>query len=234
MTLIIFDLDGTLVYSNRIDSRCFAETYRMIYGQEFPSIDWHTYPHVTDTSIFSTVIRQQFQREVAAEEVDVFQEAFVSLLKERRQQCPEEFKIVPGARELVHQLHAHPEYAVGIATGGWQRPAQLKLDHVGIDRRPIFLRGADGLHRREEILETVRLQALSAHPAIRKVVYVGDAKWDVTTTRNLNMDFIGIRREGDHEHLLREGATQVVSDYLDSHYFLHSVARASPPAMAVS
>lgn len=229
MTLVIFDLDGTLVYSNRIDSQCFAETYQTIYGRAFPSIDWHTYPHVTDTSIFATVIQQQFDREATPEEVDRFQHAFVELLRQHRQARPEAFCTVPGARELVHYLQAHPAYAVGIATGGWQRPALLKLEHVGIDRRPIFLRGADGLHRREDILDTVRQQALTAHPFIQKVVYIGDAKWDVTTTRNLQMDFVGIRREGDHEHLLREGATQVISDYRDQHAFLSMVALAAPP-----
>lgn len=233
MILIIFDLDGTLVYSNRIDSRCFAETYQRIYGRVFPSIDWHVYPHVTDTSIFATVIRQQFGREVVEEEVHSFQDAFVNLLKQRRETSPEDFRMVPGARDLVHYLHQLPDYAVGIATGGWQRPATLKLDHVGIDRRPIFLRGADGLHRREDILETVRRQALEKHPQINKVVYIGDAKWDVTTTRNLQMDFIGIRREGDHEHLLREGATQVISDYREADTFLQMVARAKPPVVPV-
>jgi phosphoglycolate phosphatase-like HAD superfamily hydrolase len=230
MTLIIFDLDGTLVYSNRIDSLCFAETYRTIYGQEFPTIDWHVYPHVTDTSIFATVIQQQFQRDVQVEEVEVFQEAFVKLLTQRRQECPQEFCMVPGAREAVHRLHADPQYAVGIATGGWQRPACLKLDHVQIDRRPIFLRGADGLHRREEILGDVQERALQAHPQINKVVYVGDAKWDVTTTHNMQMDFVGIRREGDHDHLLREGARHVISDYLDYDAFLQTIALAQPPA----
>lgn len=234
MTLIIFDLDGTLVYSNRIDSQCFADTYRTIYGREFPSIDWHVYPHVTDTSIFATVIEQQFGREVDPKEVVRFQDAFVALLKQRRKEDPAAFCMVPGARELVHQLHAHPDYAVGIATGGWQRPAILKLEHVEIDRRPIFLRGADGLHRREEILDTVRLAAITAHPAIEKVVYVGDAKWDVTTTRNLKMDFIGIRREGDHGHLLREGATQVISDYRNPADFLQAVTHASPPGIVIT
>lgn len=230
MTLIIFDLDGTLVYSNRIDSRCFAETYQSIYGKEFPSIDWHVYPHVTDTSIFATVIRQQFQREVELKEVDIFQEAFVALLRERREACPEEFRIVPGARDVVHRLHADSHYAVGIATGGWQRPACLKLDHVQIDRSPIFLRGADGLHRREDILGDVQQRALQAHPQIRKVVYIGDAKWDVTTTRNMQMDFVGIRREGDHGHLLREGAGHVISDYLNYEAFLNTVHQARPPS----
>lgn len=230
MTLIIFDLDGTLVYSNKVDSLCFAETFQAIYGREFPSIDWHIYPHVTDTSIFATVIRQQFDREVIPREVADFQLAFVQLLQQRRRDCPEEFHSVPGAREMIHRLHKDARYAVGIATGGWQRPAMLKLDHVGINRDPIFLRGADEMHCREDILEAVRQKALLSHPHIRKVVYVGDARWDVTTTRNLRMDFVGIRREGDHEHLLREGATQVISDYLNYEAFLAAVAQASPPA----
>lgn len=232
MILIIFDLDGTLVYSNRIDSLCFAETYHAIYGRPFPSIDWHVYPHVTDTSIFATVIRQQFQREVVREEVDLFQTAFVDLLMRKRRECPHEFCSVPGAPEMMRRLQGSKDYAAGIATGGWQRPALVKLHHVGIDRRPIFLRGADDLHRREDILTTVLQQARLVHKRIRKVVYVGDAKWDVTTTRNLNMDFVGIRREGDHEHLLREGATQVISDYLDYDGFLDAVERAQPPINA--
>ena len=229
MTLIIFDLDGTLVYSNRIDSQCFAETYQSIYGQEFPTIDWHVYPHVTDTSIFSTVIQQQFKREVIPEEVHTFQTAFVNLLSERRKDNPEAFRMVPGARTLVHYLHDRQDYAVGIATGGWERPAKLKLDHVEINRNPIFLRGADNLHRREDILNNVKDRALKRHPGIQKVVYIGDAKWDVTTTRNLQMDFIGIRRAGDHEHLLQLGATQVVSDYLSIDNFLQTVHAAQPP-----
>lgn len=229
MTLIIFDLDGTLVYSNKIDSECFAETYASIYGQQFPSIDWHVYPHVTDTSIFSTVIQQQFDREVIPEEVDTFQTAFVNLLKERRKAIPEAFRIVPGARALVHHLHDRSDYVVGIATGGWERPAKLKLDHVEINREPIFLRGADNLHRREDILNNVKNRAMQQHPTIQKVVYIGDAKWDVSTTRNLQMDFIGIRREGDHDHLLNLGATQVVSDYLDIDKFLQFVELSQPP-----
>ena len=32
-TLLIFDVDGTLVYSNRIDSQCFAATYEALYNK---------------------------------------------------------------------------------------------------------------------------------------------------------------------------------------------------------
>ena len=80
-TLVIFDIDGTLVYSNKIDSQCFAQTYQRIYGLEFPTIDWTKYPHVTDTTIFKTVIRQHFDRAAEAEEMVEFQHEYVALLE---------------------------------------------------------------------------------------------------------------------------------------------------------
>ena len=71
-TFVIFDIDGTLLYSNKADSQCFADTYEEIYQKEFPTIDWRNYPHVTDTTIFQTVIQAQFGRAVEQKEVEVF------------------------------------------------------------------------------------------------------------------------------------------------------------------
>jgi len=51
MILIIFDVDGTLVFSEKLDSRCFAATYQEVYRIPFPTIDWRKYPHVSDTTI---------------------------------------------------------------------------------------------------------------------------------------------------------------------------------------
>jgi len=50
-TLVIFDIDGTLLYSNKVDSQCFADTYEELYSEPFPTIDWTKFPHVTDDTI---------------------------------------------------------------------------------------------------------------------------------------------------------------------------------------
>ena len=229
MILIIFDVDGTLVYSNRVDSRCFALTYERLYERPFPSIDWTRYPHVTDTSIFSSVIEEQFQREVEPGEIDHFTDHFVAALREMRDKQPQEFRSVPGARAAVLNLLQSDGFTVGIATGGWKRPARLKLQHVGIPEQGLFFSGADGKVTREAIIEEVIDGVKAASIEYERVVYIGDAIWDVTTTRNLQMDFVGIRRNKDVEHLFRVGATQVITDYLDFDHFLEAIQKATPP-----
>ncbi|MEZ5038412.1 MAG: HAD hydrolase-like protein [Saprospiraceae bacterium] len=229
MKLIIFDVDGTLVYSNKIDSQCFAETYEAVYGRPFPTIDWRKYPHVSDTTIFDTVIQQHFQRRPDRAEMDNFCDQFVARIGEKRKSDPHEFMEVPGARQAIDQLRARGDCMLGIATGGWERPARLKLAHVGITLDTIFFSGADGHWTREMIIESVLAPAYQAHSGIEKVVYIGDAIWDVTTTRNMNMNFVGIRREMDHEVLLMAGATQVLPNFENFDHFWQAIELSSPP-----
>lgn len=229
MKLIIFDIDGTLVYSNRVDSQCFADTYQAVYGLPFPSIDWQRYPAVSDTTIFDTVIQEHFQRRPNSTEMADFCTQFVAKIEEKRRTQPEEFQEVPGARATIDALRHRPDCVLGIATGGWERPARVKLEHVGISLDTIFFSGADGHWTRESIIESVTQPALQQHKEIEKIIYIGDAIWDVTTTRNLNMDFIGVRRDHDHEVLLQQGATQVLPNYLDFDTFWQALEGARPP-----
>lgn len=229
MKLIIFDIDGTLVYSNKVDSQCFADTYEEVYGLPFPSIDWRRYPAVSDTTIFDAVIQEHFQRRPDPAEMDTFCAQFVANIEEKRRTSPEEFQEVPGARMAFDRLRDRSDCVLGIATGGWERPARVKLGHVGISLDTIFFSGADGHWTRESIIESVTQPALQQHEAIEKVVYIGDAIWDVTTTRNLNMDFVGVRRSNDQQVLLQEGATQVISNYQNFDAFWEAIEASVPP-----
>lgn len=229
MTLLIFDIDGTLVYSERRDSQCFAAAYELLYSKVFPSINWSGYPHVTDTTIFSTVIERHFRRRPGEEEVLVFQEEYVRLLTEKRRLDPLHSREVPGARAAMERLLADERYALGIATGGWQRPAHLKLRHVGIPSERLPLQGADGRETREDIIRALLGQVQRLHPEIKRIVYIGDAVWDVRTTRNLNMAFVGLRWQGDAYVLERAGARHVIANYLDYDAFLDVVQHAEVP-----
>ncbi|AEE48662.1 HAD family hydrolase [Haliscomenobacter hydrossis] len=229
MTLILFDVDGTLIYSERRDSRCFAQTYTDLYGKPFPSIDWRQYPHVSDTTIFAKVIQDHFNRAVQAEEVAAFKQLYGERLRHLRTQNPEHYREVPGAAQAVIQLLEHPAYLVAVATGGWKESAEIKMQHVGIPSDHFWVSGADDKYTREEILNEATAAVKNVYPQVQRVVYVGDAVWDVHTTRNLDMDFLGIRHTHDHEILLNLGATQVISNFLDFELFIRAIEAAAPP-----
>ena len=231
MTLLIFDIDGTLVYSERRDSQCFAATYERLYGKDFPTLDWSRFPHVTDTTILGTVIEQHFQRRAEEQELLDFQKKYMALLSEKRRRNPAHSREVPGAKEAVNRLLSDKNFIIGVATGGWRGPAHLKLQHVGIPSDTLMLEGADGRHRREDIINALVAQARQRCRGIEHTVYIGDAIWDVHTTRNLSMAFIGMRWQGDVEVLEEEGATQVLCNYLEYDRFLDAVQRATPPGV---
>ncbi len=231
MTLIIFDVDGTLIHSERRDSLCFATAYEEVFGREFPTIDWRQYPHVTDTVIFETVMDGHFHRKPTEQELQDFHELYLQKLISSRKENPQFFKEVPGARLLVEHLSDQEDITLAIATGGWKVPAEIKLEHVGIAADLMPISAADGQYNREDILRTaIQLTDKSAHD-YHRIVYIGDAIWDVATTRNLNMNFIGIRYRHDHEVLLEVGASHVVSDYLDRELFLKLVEEAGVPEL---
>ncbi|NUO01363.1 MAG: HAD family hydrolase [Saprospiraceae bacterium] len=230
MHLIIFDLDGTLVHSDRRDSNYFAQAYETIYQRPFPTIDWTRYPHVTDTSIFQSVVAQHFERSTTPEETTVFQQYYMDLLEEGRRQMPDHFQTIPGAPAMMARLHDMPDqYHTCLATGGWHAPAKIKLQHVSLltDRLPIH--AADGKITRESILSEA-IETAGGADKFAKIVYIGDAEWDVTTTRNMQLDFVGIRWRGDREVLREAGATQVIENFLDLEAFFQALHLATPPA----
>ena len=88
---------------------------------------------------------------------------------------------------------------------------------------------ADGHVAREEILQYSIDQAVGKCGDFKKIVYFGDAKWDVETTRNMNIDFIGVRLKGDKEQLESLGAQHVITNYLDQEVVLELIDKAVPP-----
>ncbi len=229
MYLVLFDVDGTLVESGHRDSRCFADTFEEIYQLPFPGIDWTRFPHVTDDTIFRTAVRELLGRELRDSEMGAFQEIYLQKLNLARREAPGHFREVPGAVKLVNALQKQKEYLIGIATGGWEAPARIKLSHVGIQWKELVLRGGDNCPTREAILSAA-LEALQAcHQAVKKAVYVGDALWDITTTRKMELNFVGLRWKGDLDVLYDAGAQVVLQNFEDQDQFFEALEAASPP-----
>lgn len=221
-TLLLFDIDGTLLYSDRIDSRCFASSYEATFGRPFPTIDWTRFPQVTDHVIFRTAYTAHFGREASQQERQAFEDHYIDQLRTLRRQRPHDFREVAGAVALWQQLARDERFVLGIATGGWRAPALVKLAHVGIDPLPPYAAYADGMESRADILAAAIALARAEHD-IDHIVYVGDAVWDVLTTSQMGLPLVGVRREGDHELLYTAGADIVITDFQQPGAFLEAV-----------
>lgn len=229
MILVIFDVDGTLVYSDRQDSQCFARAFEQLFGKPFPTIDWTQYPQVNDTAILHSVFNQHFGRSFLAAELDAFQDCFLNMLIEQRRFFPERFFMVPGAKEVIDHLTTCENVVTGIATGGFRRPAQFKLTFKEIRHDHIIFHGADGKYSRQAIIEHVIEEAIAIHGNFNRIVYVGDAIWDVHTTKDMGIPLVGVRY-GDDRHVLESAGTRVViRDYVDIPAFMSALEQAEVP-----
>jgi len=218
-TLIIFDIDGTLTLSESRDSISFADSYSEVFGRDFNTIDWRQYQHVTDHTIFHSVYQEHFGQICSPSELDRFQSHYVDRLKLGRQNDPSHYTEVPGAKRLLDQLHDDERFLIGIGTGGWRDPQLVKLDHVNISVDNIYDSYADNRETREQILQG-SIDDCAKHHEVQSVVYVGDAIWDLHTTSNMNIPFIGIRNKGDHKFFTDKGVQHVLTDLSNAEQFV--------------
>jgi phosphoglycolate phosphatase-like HAD superfamily hydrolase len=96
---------------------------------------------------------------------------------------------LPGAIDLIRKMKADPAFVLGIATGGWGHTARQKLVAAGFDIDGIPMRSSDDSSERIEIMKQCLLKMEKAFDGIW---YVGDREWDITATRRLGWNFIGI------------------------------------------
>jgi phosphoglycolate phosphatase-like HAD superfamily hydrolase len=213
--LVIFDIDGTLTQTNRVDDRCFVQAFADELGLTAINSDWSRYPTVCDSGITRYLFQEHFQRAPRFDETLRLQRRFVALLEEAYQQEPGSFAAVPGAGPMLQALKQDPQYRIAIATGGWQLSALLKLEKAQLDIAGFPAAFADHGITREVILAAAMMMARAKYqqPQFTQVTYIGDGVWDVRSARQLGIGFVGVA-QGDKETALRAaGATAIIQDF---------------------
>jgi len=226
LTLILFDVDGTLAASGAEDARCFAQAFQSVFGQPVPTTDWHAYTHVTDTGILDEVLREQRGSAYTQEELQAFQREYLALLREAHKEDPSAFAEVPGAASVLETIAGSSEYRAGIATGGLRACASFKISCLGIEATTLPGGFANDSHSRAEI---ARHAIARADADTDDVVYVGDGLWDLKTAVALGVRFIGITWESSEERMRAAGATHCLRDYTDMELFFEAVRDARVP-----
>jgi beta-phosphoglucomutase-like phosphatase (HAD superfamily) len=207
MNIALFDIDGTLTASNEIDSICFADAFRDVFGAGIDT-DWDSYQHTTDRGIVIEALRRLRGREADAHEIALHRTHFVELLDERMTELNE----VPGAAAFLAQMQSR-DWRIVLCTGAWSDSARLKLMRARLPTS-LPLASCDDDIAREGILR--RGIELGGGRNGDVIVSFGDAPWDVRAAANLKLPFIGIAADARAESLRRRGASEVFADFRDA------------------
>lgn len=226
MRLILFDIDGTLTATTEADNGCYDRAFLRAFGVPLPTTDWHAYTHVTDIGIVREVLEPLWGRAVTQSEIDAFESAYVDEIERSYEANPLGFVEVPGARALLEMLQRMQDTAIALATGGMRRTALFKLSRIGIDGARLAGGFANDAISRADI---ARIAAQRTGVQASDVVYVGDGMWDLLTSRELGMRYIGITRESNAQRLREAGATALLEDYSDPEAFFAAVNAATIP-----
>ena len=196
MHLILFDIDGTLVDSDEFDAELYVQAVREVLGIEIDD-DWSTYRNVTDGGILDEIMDKAGlktgRRRIHSEVKAVFCGLVSEYLDERVGRLPE----IAGAGAFLAELESLPEVAIGLATGGWEETARMKLRAAGLDRYSLPLASGSDAFTRVEIMQIAENRALADRKASRRT-YFGDGIWDKRASEELGYEFIAIGDKVNH------------------------------------
>ncbi|GAA3274082.1 HAD family hydrolase [Streptomyces lavendulae] len=186
-TLIVFDIDGTLLRSVPAHVAAFVGALRDSGLTEIDS-DWGGYTHHTDSWIFREVFRSNTGR--LPDEAET--KRFSGLLHERftAATAREGVEQTPGAAAFLRALEADPGYAVAFATGAMREVTEAKLAPLAVTG-PVVTANEHAF-REHLVREAVHRSAERAGAAFDRVVCVGDGPWDVRAAVATGSQFIGI------------------------------------------
>jgi phosphoglycolate phosphatase-like HAD superfamily hydrolase len=227
MTLVMFDVDGTLTHSNELDTRCFVQAVEEVFGFTGIDEDWSRYTHTSDAGILEELFQRRLGRRPTWDELARYRPHFLQLLEAGLQQTP--MHEVAGAASILNSLAAHPDFAVSLASGAWRDSARAKMLSAGLPFDGFHGAFSEDAPARTDIMLASRSYAAQRHrrSSFEHWVYFGDAVWDARACAELGVPLIGIGDGEQAEKLRRAGAFEVFSDYSAPEAIMAAVERAA-------
>jgi phosphoglycolate phosphatase-like HAD superfamily hydrolase len=230
MKLVIFDIDGTLTQTIRVDEICFTRAFADTHGLEVLVDHWVDCPHVSDSGVTQHLFQHYFGRDPHDHESGAIKQRFVDLLEEHHQMDQSHFTEIPRAAETFNKLVESRGWSKAIATGCWQPSAEMKLRAACINYHGVPGGFAEDGIARESIVGAAISRSRDHYRAMfDRIVSVGDGVWDVKTAARLGLAFIGVAGGARAETLREAGAKHVIPDFEDVDRFFECLEEAEAP-----
>jgi phosphoglycolate phosphatase-like HAD superfamily hydrolase len=198
MRILLWDIDGTLIRSAKVDG---YKVYTIpvledIFGTAGRLADMQV-SGMTDLQI---VFEALSDTSISQDEILARAEVLVSRLTDEARRVTGNgekfFKVLPGVRETLEALAAHPRYESALVTGNIKPMAQLKMELVGLDHF-FTLPGAfgDESHNRRDLparaAERIR-KHLQMDLAPEQFIVIGDTPNDIDCARHFGARAVAV------------------------------------------
>jgi phosphoglycolate phosphatase-like HAD superfamily hydrolase len=217
-TLILFDIDGTLVDCGIAAGRSFSKAFREAFGIPCPIFASEEVSGLTDSAILMEVVRR-LKCECAdfdTRRALTFERYARKLTLELKRRPARQ---MPGADLAVRAARAMPGCAVGLLTGSTEATARIKLESAGLefDQFACSAFSEDG-ELREALPPAARgrfAQLFGREPDL--IILIGDTPRDVQAASATGCEFIGVTTGPFGRDALEEaGAGIILSDLSDT------------------
>jgi len=225
VTLLLFDIDGTLLLSGGAGKRALNRTFEETFGVA-GAFNGIPVAGRTDLLILGDVLKRcgvVADAEARARFLTRYCEHF-----EREILHPGPRKgLMPGVRQLLDRLAQTPGVACALVTGNIARAARIKLEHFGLHR--YFACGAygDDAPRRDDLVPIAVDRARRAGIDVdspQQAVVIGDTPLDVQCAAAAGARAVCVATGPfTQEALRRAGADAVLPDLADPEGFLAAV-----------
>lgn len=213
MHVCLFDIDGTLLLSGGAGKAAMERALAVEFAVDARS-DGIPFSGRTDRAI----ARDLFRLHGVADTPRNWQQFVAAYLRELPDcLASHPGRVLPGVAELLTQLRAREDVAVGLLTGNLQEGARLKLTHYGLWDHFAFGGFGDVHEDRDHVardaLAAVR-QGLGREPAV--IWVIGDTPLDVRCGRSIGACVVAVAT-GWHSaaDLLREQPDLLLRDLSD-------------------
>ena len=188
MTILMFDIDGTLSLSQGAGTAGMTRAFRKLWGIE-SALTGMDFAGRSDTWIVPTALAAH-GRDCSADDLAAFIDTYVPALDEAL--AERDVRLCPGVSELLEAL-AGEDVVLGLGTGNFRRAAEAKLGPLGI--WDCFVDGGFGDDAPDRTaLLAAGLERLRAHSTDgADVVVIGDTGHDVEAGQAIGARVVAVR-----------------------------------------
>jgi phosphoglycolate phosphatase-like HAD superfamily hydrolase len=219
-TILLFDVDGTLITTSGVGRRALERTFRDRFGSSaaLDAVDFHG---MTDRAIVRAalaVLGEPARGDAADAAIEAILAAYLPHLEHEVARA-DRLLAHPGVAATLDAVAAWPGVAFGLGTGNIRAGARLKLTPLRLFGRFAF--GGFGCDHEDRptllrIGATRGADRLGTNPSDCRVVVVGDTPLDVEAARAIDAESIAVATSRfDAATLKAAGATHVFEDLTD-------------------